>query len=355
MMDRYNTVLRTVDPDVDNLVDECAVLEAAQLLQRGETVGFPTETVYGLGADATSDKAITRIYTAKGRPSDNPLIVHIAYMEQAADYTEEIPEAARRLMEAFWPGPLAIVLKHNGLLSEKVTAGLETVALRMPDHQVALALIEASKLPLAAPSANRSGKPSPTSAQHVYDDLAGWIPAVIDGGTTGVGVESTVIDATQSPMMILRPGGVAIEAIENEVGTVTMDPSLASFSGTSPKSPGMKYTHYAPEAPLVLVEGRLADFSKTVERAQYAGKRVGVLVTDEWSGRTGADQEVTLGPAADLEKIARRLYDALREFHTDEVDIIYAVTFTEEDLGGAVMNRLAKAAGGRRISPANPK
>ncbi|GEL08389.1 L-threonylcarbamoyladenylate synthase [Salisediminibacterium halotolerans] len=349
-MQGYKTVLRQVDTSVDNLVDDPAVEEAAQLLKSGEVVAFPTETVYGLGGDATLDEAIARIYEAKGRPSDNPLIVHIAGIEQAKRYADDIPPGAEQLMNAFWPGPLTIVLRHNGSLSPKVTAGLDTVGMRMPADPAALALITAADLPLAAPSANRSGRPSPTSARHVYDDLNGRIPVVLDGGETGVGVESTVVDATQTPVMILRPGGISKEELEAVVGPVAVDPSLAFDQSAKPKSPGMKYAHYAPDAPLVLVDGDAAFLAAVVHDAKAAGKRAGALVFEEQIGTTGAEQEVSLGPQADPAEAARRLYDALRVFKRSEVDIIYAVTFADSGIGGAVMNRLLKAAGGRRVS-----
>lgn len=225
-------------------------------------VAFPTETVYGLGANALSDEAVNKIYEAKGRPSDNPLIVHISKMEDVDKYVEEIPEQAKKLMNAFWPGPLTVILKvKQGILSNKVTAGLPTVGIRMPNHPVALALIEASGLPIAAPSANLSGKPSPTKFQHVYKDLNGKISGIVDGGETGVGVESTVIDCTEPIPVILRPGGTTREEIEGIIGSVGMDRQVKE-EVEKPKSPGMKYTHYAPAAPMYLVDGSSAFYKK---------------------------------------------------------------------------------------------
>ncbi|MGV3463815.1 MAG: L-threonylcarbamoyladenylate synthase, partial [Heyndrickxia sp.] len=246
-----------VDSNVDNLKSNPQVVEAANLLKQNEVVAFPTETVYGLGANAISDEAITKVYEAKGRPSDNPLIVHIADFSQLYNLVLEIPKTAEKLMEKFWPGPLTIIFKvKSKAVSKKVTAGLNTVGIRMPDHPLALALIKAANLPIAAPSANSSGKPSPTTAGHVRDDLNGRISGILDGGETGIGVESTVVDCTGEVPIILRPGGVTKEAMENEIGNVEIDPALHENLNSKPKAPGMKYTHYAPNAPVYLVDGK---------------------------------------------------------------------------------------------------
>ncbi|PYZ92485.1 threonylcarbamoyl-AMP synthase [Salipaludibacillus keqinensis] len=334
-----------VDKTVDNLSSTEEILQAAHHIQQNHVIAFPTETVYGLGGNAQSDEAVNRIFNAKGRPSDNPLIVHISAQEQLEQYVQEIPDQARRLMEAFWPGPLTIVFRHNGTLSTKVTAGLNTVAVRMPDHPVALALIEAADRPIAAPSANRSGRPSPTTATHVHDDLSGRIAGIVDGGPTGIGVESTVVDCSSEQVMILRPGGVTKEALEEVVGQVDVDPALIEIN-QAPRSPGMKYTHYAPTAPLILVDGDVDYFCEQIIRAQDDGQRVGALITNEYCGMTGANKEVLMGVSTELSTIAQHLYDSLRSFGENEVDVIFAQVFTDSHLGSAIMNRLTKAAGG---------
>ncbi len=260
-----------VENDVENNKSYPQIVEAARILQENEVVAFPTETVYGLGANAKSDAAVEKIFKAKGRPSDNPLIVHISNKNQLEGLVMSVPSSAEKLIEAYWPGPLTIIFnKKENVLSEKVTAGLDTVAIRMPDHPVALAIIEAAGLPIAAPSANRSGKPSPTTAQHVIDDLDGRIIGVVDGGETGVGVESTVVDCTGPVPIILRPGGVTKEQLQEVVGEIIVDPSLKEGKG-APKSPGMKYTHYAPDAPVYLVEGNSAVIQNLVDEKRKEG------------------------------------------------------------------------------------
>jgi L-threonylcarbamoyladenylate synthase len=338
-----------VENDVDNTQSYPQIVDAARILQGNEVVAFPTETVYGLGANAKSDVAVDKIFKAKGRPSDNPLIVHISNKVQLKELVEEIPEAAEKLMTAYWPGPLTLIFhKKDGVLSEKVTAGLDTVAIRMPDHPVALAIIEESGLPIAAPSANRSGKPSPTTAQHVIDDLEDRIIGVVDGGETGVGVESTVVDCTGPVPVILRPGGVTKEQLQEIVGEVGVDPSLKEGKG-APKSPGMKYTHYAPDAPVYLVDGTRADMQKLVDEKRNEGLKAGVLTTDEYVDDYQADVVLSVGRRDDLNTVAHGLYDTLRSFNNGGVDIIFSEMFPEEGVGIAIMNRLQKAAGHRVI------
>ncbi|WP_346207875.1 L-threonylcarbamoyladenylate synthase [Caldifermentibacillus hisashii] len=347
------TKIWTVDNTVENLYTYPQIIEAAEVLQKNEVVAFPTETVYGLGANALSDEAVNKIYGAKGRPSDNPLIVHISKMEDVDKYVEEIPEQAKKLMNAFWPGPLTVILKvKQGILSNKVTAGLPTVGIRMPNHPVALALIEASGLPIAAPSANLSGKPSPTKFQHVYKDLNGKIAGIVDGGETGVGVESTVIDCTEPIPVILRPGGTTREEIEGIIGSVGMDRQVKE-EVEKPKSPGMKYTHYAPAAPMYLVDGSSAFLQETVDSMRKIGKRVGILTTDERVNTYQADLVVSCGQREQLSTVAHHLYDALRQFDQEEIDMIYGEVFPREGIGVAIMNRLLKAAGHRIIKEHN--
>lgn len=339
----------SVDKNVDKLSTYPQILEAAKLLQKNEVVAFPTETVYGLGGNANSDEAVTKIYTAKGRPADNPLIIHIGDVAQLDEFVGEIPEKASRLIEEYWPGPLTIIFpKKEGALSGRATADLSTVAVRMPDHPVARAIIEAAALPLAAPSANRSGKPSPTTAQHVKDDLDGRIAAIVDGGATGIGVESTVLDCTAEIPVILRPGGVSREEIEGLIGKVVADPALTN-GDESPKSPGMKYTHYAPEAPLFLVKGGREGIQKLINEKKAAGLKVAVLTTEENESYYDADEVIACGKREALETVAIRLYEVLRQFNRTDADIIFSETFPLEGVGEAIMNRLLKAAGHKVI------
>lgn len=320
------------------------VEEGVRLLKMGEVIAIPTETVYGLAGDATNDVAIQKIFEAKGRPSDNPLIVHVASVEQAEHFAQVIPPVAQRLIKAFWPGALTIILPSNGRASSLVTAGLDSIGLRMPDHPAALELIRMSDLGLAAPSANRSGRPSPTSAQHVADDLVGKIAGIMDGGSTGIGVESTVIDCTTEPATILRPGGVTKEAIEAIIGPVALDANLSDETA-APRSPGMKYTHYAPSAPLYLVDGGREDLVRVITARQTVGKRVGALVFDE--ATTPADITISLGNT--MEVAAQRLYEALRKFDETDVEEIYVNRIEPTGVALAVYNRLYKAAGGKVI------
>ncbi|MGD6870808.1 L-threonylcarbamoyladenylate synthase [Sutcliffiella horikoshii] len=328
------------------------IMEAAGLLKENEVVAFPTETVYGLGANALSDQAVLKIFEAKGRPSDNPLIVHISKLEQLTELVDNVPESAHKLMEAFWPGPLTLVLPKKEGVSQYVTAGLETLAVRMPDHTVARALIETSGLPLAAPSANLSGKPSPTTAKHVEEDLIHRIAGIVDGGATGVGLESTVVDCTAETPIILRPGGVTKEELEKVVGKVDVDPALFSqVELHKPKSPGMKYTHYAPIAPVYLVEGSASFMEQTIKGAQLKGHKVGLLATEETIAQIQTTEitAISCGTNNDLATVASKLYDGLRTFNATDVDVIFSETFPRTGVGAAIMNRLEKAAGHKFI------
>lgn len=345
-----NTKVWLVDKYVDNTESYPQIAQAAEMLQKNEVVAFPTETVYGLGGNANSDEAVRKIFAAKGRPSDNPLIIHIANKEQLTDFVEQIPHKAQQLMKAFWPGPLTIIFnKREGKLSSLATAGLDTVAVRMPDHPVALALLEKTGLPIAAPSANRSGKPSPTTAEHVLADLNGIIVGVVNGDATGVGVESTVIDCTEEIPIVLRPGGVTKEEIEEVIGEVRIDPALTDESA-APKSPGMKYRHYAPNAPFVLVNGSREFLQSLVNEYHKEGKRVGVLTTAEAFNDYDADVVKACGERNDLATVAAQLYSTLREFNETNVDLILSETFPSTGVGQAIMNRLLKAAGHKIIS-----
>ena len=335
------TKILTVDKVMNS---EKTYAQAVDILNESQVVAFPTETVYGLGAVATDEKAVKRIFEAKGRPSDNPLIVHIGTKEEVDNYIEEIPAVAKQCMEAFWPGPLTIVMKAKpGVLAPSVTAGLSTVGMRMPDHPVALQLLQALKKPLAAPSANRSGKPSPTKAGHVAEDLDGIIPCILDGGTTGIGLESTVLDVTLAPPVILRPGGVTKEMLEEVIGPVIEPTREEQRMESTPKAPGMKYTHYAPEAPVYLIEGT-ADIATAVSKLKAQGHKVALLAPKTLED-AAADHFFAFGDSDDQEQMGANLYDALRSCDKTDATIILATATSKTGMGAAIMNRLEKAAG----------
>lgn len=334
-----------------NHIDNQSIQEAAELIRQGELVAFPTETVYGLGADALHPKASMKIYAAKGRPSDNPLIVHISKFEDLVSIAREVPEQARKLADAFWPGPLTMIVWKNEKVPYETTGGMETVAIRMPNHPIALRLIEDSGCLIAAPSANTSGKPSPTEASHVALDMEGRIPMILDGGPVGIGIESTIIDLTEAVPMILRPGYITKEMLEEALGEeVQMDPGIiASDSTKKPKAPGMKYKHYAPKADLVLVEGetdKVVDkINQLTAEKRAKGLKVGIISTDETRTSYQADYVISIGARADEDAIARHLYKILREFDDWDVDAIFSESFATPRIGQAIMNRLLKAAG----------
>ncbi len=332
-------------------IDKESMAEAAELIRSGELVAFPTETVYGLGADALHPEASRKIYAAKGRPSDNPLIVHISKFEDLEYIAKEVPPQAKLLADAFWPGPLTMIVWKNDRVPYETTGGMDTVAIRMPNHPVALELIRESGCLIAAPSANTSGKPSPTEASHVALDMDGRIPMILDGGAVGIGIESTIIDLTEKVPMILRPGYITPEMLAEVLGEeVQIDPGIiAADSDRKPKAPGMKYKHYAPKADLVLVEGEtdkvIAEINRKVTQAQQAGKKVGVIATEETKDRYQADYVFCIGARDDEDAIARHLYKILREFDDVNVDAIYSESFATPRIGQAIMNRLLKAAG----------
>lgn len=357
--DRPSTPYWRIDPEMmaDPGKLREGLKEAADALRGGGVIAFPTETVYGLGADARLTSAVEAVFAAKGRPSDNPLIVHISEVSQLDGLVKQVNPAARKLMDAFWPGPLTVVLPVKpSVLSHRVTAGLDTVGIRMPDHPVALALIEASGCPVAAPSANRSGRPSPTLASHVLEDLAGSIDGIVDGGATGVGLESTVVQVLDDgSVTVLRPGGVTLEQLAQVAGApVKMDPALMAEAGSgdipAPRAPGMKYTHYAPQGTLSIVAGESAAevsdwISRSLQEAEARGERTGVLAFDEHISRYHADCVETLGSLSDLGTAAHRLYAALRRMDEEHIGFILAEACPEDGLGAAIMNRLRKAAG----------
>ena len=318
---------------------------AARIIRVGGLVGIPTETVYGLGANGLNPLAVGRIFQAKGRPQDNPLILHIPESSWLERYCEDIPEAAWRLAKRFWPGPLTMILRRKPIVPDVVTAGLDTVGMRCPAHSVCRAVIQAAEVPVAAPSGNLSGKPSPTTARHMLDDMDGRINAILDGGDCQVGVESTIIDLTCRPPRLLRPGGLSLEALREALGEVAVDKAvLAPLSaGEKPKAPGMKYRHYAPKAPVAVVAG---EGGRT---AQYIRERIeahtGVICFDEYADSFPGAVVEAIGSSRDPGEQARRVFDALRAFDGTEVTAIFAQCPGDEGLGLAVANRLKKAAG----------
>ncbi|XOQ13794.1 MAG: L-threonylcarbamoyladenylate synthase [Shouchella clausii] len=319
------------------------IQEAAMWIKQNKLIAFPTETVYGLGANALSYEAVAQIFAAKGRPSDNPLIVHIGDNSQLDKLVKSIPANASKLMAAFWPGALTLILEAKEAIAENVTAGLSTVGVRMPSHPVALKLLQECGLPVAAPSANVSGRPSPTTAAHVIADLDGKIDGIVDGGATGIGLESTVLDVSKPTPMLYRPGGVSVEEIEAVIGKIDIDPALGT-THSAPKSPGMKYTHYAPNAEVTLVDSD-DTIHHLVAEARKEGRKVAVFAT------TGtADYKADIVRRGEsLEHIAHILYGVLREFDEQGADVIYVKTVPTEGVGRAIMNRLEKAAGGKRV------
>ncbi len=328
------------------------IRKGSMILSSGGLVAFPTETVYGLGANAFEPKAVMQIFKAKGRPADNPLIVHIARCEDINELVRSLPKEAEILMEQFWPGPLTLILPKKETIPDVVSAGLDTVGIRMPDHSVALTLIAEAGVPVAAPSANISGRPSPTNGEHVIRDMMGRVDVIIDSGSTGIGVESTVLDLTSSPPLILRPGGITLESLRDVLGDIKVyDGGDGDFA---PKSPGMKYKHYAPEAKVIVVEGNeeniLIEIKAMASRFAAQGKKVGIMATSENRSFYGDNYLVkVVGDRKNLSTIAANLFSLLRSFDDMGVDIILAEGVAPKDLGFAIMNRLKRAAGGNVI------
>lgn len=321
------------------------IQEAAAILRAGGLVGIPTETVYGLGANGLDSSAVGKIFAAKGRPQDNPLILHVPDASWLARYCREVPDSAYTLAARFWPGPLTMILPRKDVVPDAVTAGLDTVGIRCPNHPVTLAIIRAADVPVAAPSGNTSGRPSPTCAAHMVEDMTGKIDAIVDGGQCGVGVESTIIDLTCTPPRLLRPGGLPLEALEEVLGEVAVDAALLRplGEGEKPKAPGMKYRHYAPKAPVTVVLGEPSATADYI--AARLGEHTGVICFDEWAGRFAGHVVENIGSAARKDEQARRVFDALRAFDHTDVTEIYAQCPHEDGLGLAVANRLKKAAG----------
>ncbi len=330
--------------------DEERLMRAGEILRKGGLVAFPTETVYGLGGDALNPEASVKIYTAKGRPSDNPLIIHINKFADIYQIVKEMPEAAVKVGKAFWPGPLTMILPKAEKVPYETTGGLNTVAVRFPSHPIARKLIEYGGGFVAAPSANASGKPSPTRAKHVVEDMDGRIEMIVDGGEVGIGLESTIIDMTVEPPRILRPGYITQEMLKQVLGEVGEDVTMMrNDSGEAPRAPGMKYRHYAPSGSLVIVEGepqQVADYiNARAAQDSKAGERTGILGTREQLEQYHADVIKCIGSREEEEAVARNLFAVLREFDEEKVTKIYSESFPAQGLGQAVMNRLLKAAG----------
>ena len=337
-----------------------AIQKAGKILREGGLVAFPTETVYGLGGNALDPKASMKIYAAKGRPSDNPLIVHIADIKDLAKITTEIPEGARILAEKYWPGPLTMILPKADSVPKETTGGLDSVAVRFPSDRIAQELIKAAGGFVAAPSANTSGRPSPTMAEHVEEDLGDAIEMIIDGGQVGIGLESTIVDFTEDVPVVLRPGYISLEMLKDTLGDVRMDRGLLiTDSSVHPKAPGMKYRHYAPKADLSIVEGPqdevIACINRLTHEAVENGLKAGIIATDETKDQYSDGLVLSIGSREEDETIAHHLYEVLRDFDEAQVNVIYSEAFYTPRMGQAIMNRLLKAAGHKIIKTQEEK
>lgn len=343
--------MKTKTEKIENIQHNKDIIsEAGSILKKGGLVAFPTETVYGLGADALNEKAAEKIYAAKGRPSDNPLIIHITHMEALKKIVKNIPKEAYAVASRYWPGPLTMIFDKSDIVPYGTTGGLDTVAVRMPDHEIARAVIDAGGGYIAAPSANTSGRPSPTKAEHVMEDMEGKIDMIVDGGPVDIGVESTILDLTVTPPMILRPGAVTREMLEEILGTVAEDRAmLGDDKEKAPKAPGMKYRHYAPKAELTVVEGAVDRAAEKISRLaaekMKEGYRVGIIGTEETVGNYRHGIVKCVGTRQDEATVASHLYEILREFDGEDVEYIFSESFSGDGIGDAVMNRLLKAAG----------
>lgn len=327
--------------------------EAVSIIRSGGLVAFPTETVYGLGGNGLRKEAAEKIYAAKGRPSDNPLILHIGTMGQLDAVVRYVPETAKKLADAFWPGPLTMVFQKAACVPYETTGGLDTVAVRMPEHEGALAFLRAAQVPVAAPSANTSGRPSPTLAQHVKDDLAGKIDMLIDGGPVGIGFESTIVDVTEETPVILRPGYITKDMLTEVAGNVIFDPALLTVKDdVAPRAPGMKYRHYAPEAEMTVFRGEAQNVIRHINKlvadyvaqGTYAAEEIGILATEE-SALCYPEGRVVVCGSRKSDTIGKYLYGALRQFDEHPVKLILSESFYDSKKNEAIMNRLLKAAG----------
>ncbi len=339
--------------DIKN-IDMELINKAGELLKKGGLVAFPTETVYGIGANALNEKAIKNIYAAKGRPSDNPLIIHIGDRDVISLYAKEIPEQAIKLMDAFWPGPLTLIFKKTEAISRNITGGLDTVAIRFPSNPVAAAIIQSAGVPVAAPSANISGRPSPTRARHVIEDLSGRVDMIIDGGNAVIGLESTVVDVTGEIPLILRPGSVTRAMLERVVERVEIDKALLKEnSKITPRSPGMKYRHYAPKGQITVVYGEdikaIEWINNQVDELERKGNKPAIIATSEEKEKYKCNYVQEIGSINNQEEIAANLFKVLRKMDQEKVEFIFVRALKEEEIGIATMNRLLKAAGNRKI------
>ena len=332
------------NPDVD------ALKQAGDIIKNGGLVAFPTETVYGLGGDALNPDSSRKIYAAKGRPSDNPLIVHIADFDDIYKIVKHVPETAKKLADAYWPGPLTMRFMKSEVVPDTTTGGLDTVAVRMPDNAIALGFIRAAGGYIAAPSANTSGRPSPTLAQYVAEDMDGRIEMILDGGQVGIGLESTIVDLTEDVPMILRPGYITQEMLSEVLGRVDVDQTILSAdSKEAPKAPGMKYRHYAPKGDLTIIEGEIdavvAYINEQAKLLEKQGAKIGIIGTDATVTKYYAGMIKSVGNRDEEETVARELYKVLREFDDEDVTVIFSESFERKGIGQAIMNRLLKAAG----------
>lgn len=350
MKTRYEKILRS-----DITAEAKEIIEVAgTIIKDGGLVAFPTETVYGLGGDALNPASSKKIYAAKGRPSDNPLIVHIAEFSALDKIVSYIPESAKILAEKFWPGPLTMIFQKKDIVPMETTGGLNTVAVRLPSDQIACEFIKAAGGYVAAPSANTSGRPSPTTGAHVLEDMDGKIEMILDGGSSDIGLESTIVDLTEEIPVILRPGFITEEMLAEVLETVDIDKTILSLaSGIAPKAPGMKYRHYAPKGDLTIINGDITKVvqyvNEQISRLSESGNKVGVIATDESIADYQNCVKKSVGSRNNEATIARRLYDILREFDEEEVSYIYAESFDDSGMGQAIMNRLLKAAGHKVI------
>lgn len=343
--------METVVSKITHTIEDDEIIrKAGAIIRAGGLVAFPTETVYGLGGDALNPEASGKIYAAKGRPSDNPLIIHICKLEDIAKIVSDFPEKAKRLAEEFWPGPLTMVLPKADIVPGQTTGGLNTVAVRMPVDPTALAFIEAAGGYVAAPSANISGRPSPTSAKYVIEDMQGRIEMILDDGDVEIGLESTIVDLTGDIPMLLRPGFITLKMLEEVLGQVDVDKTILDGDCLDkPKAPGMKYKHYAPKGELTIITGDaeavLAKINALVTEAEKNGEKVGIIATDEIMAQYHAHSVKSVGMRNDEVSIAKNLYRILREFDDEGVTVIYSESFAQGGIGQAIMNRLLKAAG----------
>ena len=328
--------------------DKEYIKEASNIIKNGGTVVFPTETVYGLGADALNEQAVKKIFIAKGRPQDNPLIVHVA-SKNIENLVLEVPSIAKEMMDKFWPGPLTIILNKKDVIPNVTSANLNSIGIRMPDNEVALELIKESKTPIAAPSANISGRPSPTDVQRCTEDLDGKVDCILGGVNSRVGVESTIIDCTVNPPVVLRPGGITLEMLKKLDNRIEIDKGVMEkpTKDLKPKAPGMKYRHYAPNAKVTIISGENEKVINKINEliSSNKDKKIGLLITKENELKFKNCEKIVIGSKKNLKEVAHNLFEALRSFDDKKVDIVYAEAFEEKGIGIAIMNRLKKAAG----------